>query len=323
MDSSDSDEDLPRKRPKFNERKTYEDDPNTFRERYRFTHRLFDLLYEEVGDLLERVTGRNHALTGKQILLAALRFYASGHFYYSLGDTQGVSKNTICNAVKESTSAINKRLIQHIGWPLDQRELDGIGIQFQEKSVPGIPNICGALDGCHVNIISPSENEAQYVNRHHDHSINTMAVCGPKMDFYFISARWPGSVNDARVLRNSDLFRTFQTGWRPFPNAILIGDNIYPTLNWLVPMVPGVQGPRRQFYKNHTKTRSIIERSFGLWKNRFRCLQRIRVQEPVYACEIIKCTALLHNFMIRLRNDDENDDDDYLDEEDLEGEDSD
>jgi hypothetical protein len=30
--SSDSDKDLPRKRVKFNERKTYEDDPNVFRD---------------------------------------------------------------------------------------------------------------------------------------------------------------------------------------------------------------------------------------------------------------------------------------------------
>uniref|UniRef100_A0A915DGL3 Uncharacterized protein n=1 Tax=Ditylenchus dipsaci TaxID=166011 RepID=A0A915DGL3_9BILA len=30
-----------------------------------------------------------------------------------------------------------------------------------------------------------------------------MAVAGPDYRFHFLSAKWPGSVNDARVLRNS------------------------------------------------------------------------------------------------------------------------
>ena len=89
MDSSDSEDDVPRKRRRFAERKLYDEDPKTFKERYRFTPRLFDLLFEEIGDELERSTARNHALNGREVLLAALRFYASGHFYYSLGDTQG------------------------------------------------------------------------------------------------------------------------------------------------------------------------------------------------------------------------------------------
>jgi hypothetical protein len=30
-----------------------------------------------------------------------------------------------------------------------------------------------------------------------------MAVCGPDSKFYFINSNWPGSVHDARILRNS------------------------------------------------------------------------------------------------------------------------
>ena len=91
MASSDSDSDvgITRKKRKFCERKLYDEDPKRFRERYRLTPRLFELLYNEIGGDLERDSNRNHAFTGKEVLLAALRFYASGHFYYSLGDTQG------------------------------------------------------------------------------------------------------------------------------------------------------------------------------------------------------------------------------------------
>uniref|UniRef100_A0A915CVR7 Transposase n=1 Tax=Ditylenchus dipsaci TaxID=166011 RepID=A0A915CVR7_9BILA len=37
-----------------------------------------------------------------------------------------------------------------------------------------------------------------------------MAVAGPDYRFHFLSAKWPGSVNDARVLRNSAMAARFE-----------------------------------------------------------------------------------------------------------------
>ena len=68
------------------------------------------------------------------------------------------------------------------------------------------------------------------------------------MEFYYLSAQWPGAVNDARVLRNSSVFDEFEAGRTPFPNAIILGDSSYPRLNWLVPNVPGAQGLLGEFY---------------------------------------------------------------------------
>jgi hypothetical protein len=67
-----------------------------------------------------------------------------------------------------------------------------------------------------------------------------------------------------------------------------------------------------RFFRNLAKTRSIIERTFGLWKMRFRCLDTLRVKDPTYAAEIIKATAILHNFIIRMRLEQENDDDEFI-----------
>jgi hypothetical protein len=236
MDSSDSEDDIPRKAYTYRKRMLHTEDPREFRERYRLTPRLFDLLFAEIGNQLEKQTDRSHALSSKESLLAALRFFSSGHFYYSLADCQGMflicfvnvdlcflglSKMTICNAVKEVTSVINVGLSHYVGWPTTQEERDRIPIDFHR--VAELDNICGVVDGTHIRIEAPAVDEAQYVNRHHQHSLNVMGVCGPMMDLYFLSARWPGSVNDARVLRQSSMFTPFQRGWRPFPNAILIG----------------------------------------------------------------------------------------------------
>lgn len=86
----DSDDEPIAKRPyRFRQRVDYSEREEEFKERYRFSTRLFELLYRELKDDLDPVESTNHALTGKQKLLLALRFYASGHFYYSVGDMQG------------------------------------------------------------------------------------------------------------------------------------------------------------------------------------------------------------------------------------------
>lgn len=98
-------------------------------------------------------------------------------------------------------------------------------------------------------ILPPAEFEAQYVNRHHEHSINAMVVCGPQMEFFFVSSNWPGAVNDSRVLRNSSLYEAFENGFRPFPNAILLGDAIYPRKDWLLPNMPAAPNDLRDLYR--------------------------------------------------------------------------
>jgi len=38
----------------------------------------------------------------------------------------------------------------------------------------------------------PKRDEISFVNRHHDHSINVLAVAGPDLKFYYVSANMPG-----------------------------------------------------------------------------------------------------------------------------------
>jgi hypothetical protein len=99
----------------------------------------------------------------------------------------------------------------------------------------GFPMCCGAIDGSLVQIIAPSIDEPQFVDRKGHHSINVMGVCGPDLRFYSISVKFPGAVNDARVFRRSGLARKFDEGYRPFPGAVIVGDAAYPVKPYLVP----------------------------------------------------------------------------------------
>ena len=77
--------------------------------------------------------------------------------------------------------------------------LEAVALRFFQFA--RMPCIFGCVDGTLVKILSPSVNEHQYVDRHNEHSINAMFVCGPTMKFYVACVRWPGSVHDARVFR--------------------------------------------------------------------------------------------------------------------------
>ena len=103
------------------------------------------------------------------------------------------------------------------------------------------------------------------------------------------------------MLRNRALHQLFEAGWRPFPSAIILGDSAYPCKDWLIPpiRVPRTEAENR-FNAAHKSTRSVIERSFGLLKNRFAVLATpLRDKSPDYACEIVKCCTALHNLCIQ------------------------
>ena len=91
-----------------------------------------------------------------------------------------------------------------------------------------------------------------------------------------------------------------------------MGDTAYPLRPWLMTVYGGNPGGARGVY--HTalcKTRNVVERSFGIWKKRFYCLDfGLRVHDMTLASKIIVCTSILHNLAIQ--HGDEGDDLDDL-----------
>lgn len=112
----------------------------------------------------------------------------------------------------------------------------------------GFPNCVGCIDGSLFQLSVPKEGDLQWVDRHGNHSLNAQGVCDADLKFVSLSAKWPGSVNDARVWRNSALFAKLSSGWRPFEGAVIIGDSIYPQSEFLMPMRPP-NAETEAFYK--------------------------------------------------------------------------
>ncbi|KAM4558659.1 putative nuclease HARBI1 [Odontesthes bonariensis] len=114
-------------------------------------------------------------------------------------------------------------------------------------------------------------------------------VCNANYLINNVVAKWPGSVHDSRVFRNSEIYR------RPSQGeflGVLLGDRGYACQPFL--LTPFADPLEAQLAYNHARTRAQIEMTFGLLKARFLCLTHLRVS-PDRACDIIVACAVLHN----------------------------
>ncbi len=276
-------------------------EPDFFEGTFRLTRVGVQEILDIVGQYLTPETARNRSLSAEEQLLVAIRFYSTDGFYRLVGDAHGVSDPTVCRIVHKVTSLINQKLFRDVvRWP--EREADKIAIRKRFFKVAKMPSVCGCIDGTLIPIIRPSEYEEQFVDRKGNHSLNAMMVCGPEMQIYYCNVNRPGATNDARVLRTSSLANKFKSGWRPFPSALLLGDSAYPVSQWLMPplSLPNPTNQERRYNRAHKKMRRLVECSYGIMKNCFPCLGKLRVKSPKFAAEIVQAVVTLHN--LRLRN---------------------
>lgn len=281
----------------FKERINFQCDD--FQERFRITRSQCEFLLHSIGHRLKSTTRRNYALSPTECLLVALRYFGTGGFFKLVGDAHGISDATVSRSVQKVVRAINEQLFdEFVRWPAESGVRNGIPSDFH--SIAGMPRVCGCIDGTLIDIKAPPVDEDQYVDRHGNHSLNCMVVCGPQLQAYYVSARWPGRVADMRVLRNSDLYAAFEAGWRPFSNAIILGDSGYGLREWLIPPIGGSANDVHEdnFNRSHKKTRRIVECFFGVLKQRFQCLSIPLRVNPVYAGEIFKTCCVLQNVIV-------------------------
>lgn len=145
------------------------------RSRYRFGKESLRYLEALLYDDLCRETRRNHSIPPMYQIMMALRFYASGCFLQVIGDTFGVDKATVSRAITDVSNALTAKRLDFIKWPTDADELRKIKCNFFKRG--GFPGVIGCVDGTHVRIQAPSQDENVYVNRKRYHSINVQGIC--------------------------------------------------------------------------------------------------------------------------------------------------
>ena len=257
----------------------------------------------------------------------ALWRLATGNSYRSCGLQFGLGKSTskgICSEFEQAISNLKDRFIK---FPLTIREIRNKMDEFEESY--RIPQIMGAIDGCHIEINAPPDNHEDYFNRKQHYSVNLQVIVDSNLKFIHVTVGYPGSIHDARVLRLSglyDLAENEQILSGPTRNIngtdirpLLAGDSAYPLTNWLVKPYPDrgrLTPDQRKFNVKFSALRSVVEQAFGTLKARWRIALKKVEQKPSTLKKTVIAACVLHNICIErgdLYDMDNNDSDDSSD----------
>ncbi|KAJ1178359.1 hypothetical protein NDU88_003605 [Pleurodeles waltl] len=131
--------------------------------------------------------------------------------------------------------------------------------------------------------------------------MSVQMVCLADQYISHVNAKFPGSVHDAYILRNSSIPSVM--GQLRRHHVWLLGDSGYPNLSWLLTPVRNPRTRAEERYNEvHGRTRRVIERTFGLLKARSRCLHMTGgslFYSPKKVCQIIVACCMLHNLALR------------------------
>ena len=111
-------------------------------------------------------TERSHAAAPHLQVCVALQFFASGH----------VSQSSCSRYIQNVALSLQEIYHQFVSVPSPTDETE-VKTKFYELA--HFPGMLGLVDGTHIRIQKPSENEAYYVNRHFFFFSIPLSVCLP------------------------------------------------------------------------------------------------------------------------------------------------
>jgi hypothetical protein len=161
----------------------------------------------EIINIFEPLEGtRRSAVPLETKVITFLHYLRSGTFQWSLASSSGTSQATVSDNITQCTDRLLNIAPNIIDFATDPDSITARKQGFFDVYRPkGFPNILGVLDGTHIGIIAPNEDEDKFVNRKNYHSINCQVVTDPSHRFLDINAKFPGSSHDSFIWRQSSV----------------------------------------------------------------------------------------------------------------------
>ncbi|KAI5643606.1 DDE superfamily endonuclease domain-containing protein [Phthorimaea operculella] len=268
-----------------------------FKQKYRFSKCFADKIVDIVKNYLPS-DSRGGTIHPQIQVACALRYWARHQIQDDSGDMHGISQQAVSVIAKNVAEALAKRAHLFINMPTLLEDQQDVIRGF--RNICGFPSVIGAIDCTHIKIkrVGGEMSEA-YVNRKGYYSINTQVVCDADLKIRDIVARWRGSAHDSRIFNESSLKRRLESG--EF-HGRLLGDSGYACTDKLFTPVRNPADHREEAYNRaHIRTRNTVERCFGLFKQRFRCLLRGMYMKLSTAKTTIVALAVLHNIAIDMK----------------------
>ncbi|KAL3854249.1 hypothetical protein ACJMK2_013523 [Sinanodonta woodiana] len=288
-----------------------------FRRTLRVPRNIFSVLLDVMKEDLKHTPhfGGRHPVQPEDKLAVFLKYIGSTDTLLIIGQLFNLTEYSVIKARREVTEAILNRLLSTtIKWPTPQ-ELNNVTNEFNNITAQNFPGIVGAMDGSHIAIATPLKSPHSYFNRKKFHSVVLQAVCKPDLTFIDVCVGCPGRIHDVNILRRSELW---STGWQKcnFGRYHVIADAAYPCIPWIMTHYRdnGHLTLQQRDYNRELSHRQVIERSFGILKQRFRRLKMgVDIKDIDELNKVILAVCVIHNICLledpeQLFDDADNDD---------------
>ncbi|KAJ1209826.1 hypothetical protein NDU88_005198 [Pleurodeles waltl] len=235
-------------------------------QRYRLNWQAIQQLLRNIEQQLAPTLVTPRTIPTETKLLAILHMLASGSFQTTGALVGGISQPSFSAFLPKVLDAIIRLTPRHICFPntLQKQQETKQGFYL----ISGFPHVLGAIDCTHTRLVPPAATEHLYRNRKHTHSINVQAIVDHQGLITNIVAKYPGSVHDSYIFRHCTINEHFQDG--RYGNGLLVGV-WHPAMDY-DPIGNPITAAERAYNEAHRRTRSIVERTFGILKSRFHCL---------------------------------------------------
>ncbi|KAJ9145635.1 hypothetical protein P3X46_027997 [Hevea brasiliensis] len=169
----------------------------------------------------------------------------------------------------------------------------------------------GAIDGTHVSAYVQEENLIRFIGRKGVPTQNIMAACSFDMQFTFVMVGWEGTAHDGRLFQYAINKQNLNFP-KPPPGKYYLVDAGYQQMEgYLAPYkgtryhLPDFQrggrprGLKEIFNRWHSSLRCCIERTFGVWKARWKILRTMPPYSFYVQRDIVVVSMALHNYIRR------------------------
>ncbi|CAM4625772.1 unnamed protein product [Caretta caretta] len=240
------------------------------------------------------------ALTVHKQVAIALWKLATPDSYRSVGNQFGVGKSTVGVPAMQVANAIIELLLSKVV------TLGNVQVILDGFAAMGFPNCGGAIDGTHIPILGPDHQGSQYINRKGYFSMVLHALVDHKGRFTNINVGWPLKLRDARIFKNSGLFKWLQEGIY-FPDQkitvgdvempiVILGDPAYPLMPWLMKPYTGTLDSSKELFNCRlSKCRMVVECAYGCLKGRWCSLLTRSDLSKTNIPIVIAACCVLHN----------------------------
>ncbi|CAL5360482.1 unnamed protein product [Camellia sinensis] len=185
-------------------------------------------------------------------------------------------------------------------------------IRRKRKYYPHFKDCIGAIDGTHIKAYISPDKQPRLIGRKGYATQNIMAACDFDMCFTFYLSGWEGSAHDTRIFLDTIRNPSYNFP-KPQGDEFYLVDAGYPNMKGYLAPYKGEryhlaqfehgqppQNAQEKFNQAHSSLRSVIERTFGVWKARWPMIKDI---PPNYSwatqVKLVCATMAIHNFIRR------------------------